>query len=85
MSMNAVRSTLRRPRHAMPGFVKRALDGQALMDAYKARPAYQQNDYIGWIIRSKRPETRGRRLQQMLDELEKGGVYMKMKHPPSGK
>jgi len=55
------------------------------MVAYTERPAYQQNDYVGWISRAKREETRKKRLQQMLDELEKGGVYMKMKHPASQK
>jgi uncharacterized protein YdeI (YjbR/CyaY-like superfamily) len=55
------------------------------MEAYHARPAYQQNDYLGWIESAKKPETRQKRLQQMLDELEKGGIYMKMKHATSAK
>jgi uncharacterized protein YdeI (YjbR/CyaY-like superfamily) len=42
------------------------------MDAYRARPPYRQNDYIGWITRARRAETRQRRLSQMLDELEHG-------------
>ncbi len=78
-------SLLKRLRHAMPSFVKRALEECGLMEAYKERPAYQQNDYVGWINEAKRPETKEKRLQQMLDELEKGGVYMKMVHPPSMK
>ena len=73
----------RRPRHPMPGFVRQALVRHGLMDAYRDRPAYQQNDYIGWITRARREETREKRLAQMLDELERGGVYMKMKHPAS--
>ena len=48
------------------------------MDAYRARPPYQQNDYLGWIIGAKREDTRAKRLRQMLDELDKGGVYMNM-------
>jgi len=48
------------------------------MAAYRARPPYQRNDYLGWIDRAKRPQTKARRLQQMLDELEQGDVYMKM-------
>lgn len=36
------------------------------------------SDTIGWITRAKRPETQQKRLNQMLDELEKGNVYMKM-------
>ena len=69
----------------MPDFIERALGERGLMAAYKQRPAYQQNDYIGWIMKAKRLETQEKRLQQMLDELEKGGVYMKMPHPPSAK
>jgi len=78
-------SNLERPRYPMPDFVKLALEERSLMDAYRARPAYQQNDYIGWINRAKRQETKEKRLQQMLDELEVGGVYMKMEHPASAK
>ena len=52
---------------------------------YEARPFYQRNDYLAWIARAKREETRERRLAQMLDELEQGGVYMKMAHAPSRK
>ena len=48
------------------------------MDAYRARPPYQRNDYLGWIDRAKRPETKERRLGQMLAELEQGDLYMKM-------
>lgn len=53
------------------------------MAAYDARPPYQRNDYIGWIDRAKRPETRTKRIAQMLAELEQGDVYMKMEwHGP---
>lgn len=76
-------SKLRRPRYPMPDFVRQALDERGLMEAYRKRPAYQQNDYLGWINRAKHPETKEKRLRQMLEELERGGVYMKMKHPAS--
>lgn len=69
----------------MPEFVKEALEKRGLMKAYQARPAYQQNDYIGWINRAKRQETKEKRLRQMLEELETGGVYMNMNHPASRK
>lgn len=69
----------------MPDFVKMALEENGLMNAYNERPAYQQNDYLGWISRAKRHETKMKRLQQMLDELREGGVYMKMRHPASEK
>jgi uncharacterized protein YdeI (YjbR/CyaY-like superfamily) len=72
-----------RPRHPMPDDVRAELDESGLLDAYNERPAYQRNDYIGWIMRAKRPETRAKRISQMLDELESGGVYMNMEHPPS--
>ena len=71
-------SRLTRPLNPMPPEVERALDEAGLMDAYRARPPYQRNDYLGWIDRAKRPETKTRRLRQMLDELEQGDVYMKM-------
>ena len=67
-----------RPRYPMPEFFREALEARGLMDAYQARPPYQQNDYIGWITRAKRPETKEKRLNQTLDELERGDVYMKM-------
>ncbi len=76
-------SKLKRPRYSMPDFVRQALDEKGLMEAYRKRPAYQQNDYVGWINRAKRQETKEKRLRQMLEELETGGVYMKMKHRAS--
>ena len=69
----------RRPRYPMPAFIRRALTAAALMPAYRQRPPYQQNDYIGWITRARRDDTRDRRMAQMLDELRGGTRYMKMK------
>jgi uncharacterized protein YdeI (YjbR/CyaY-like superfamily) len=66
----------------MPDFFREALESCGLMEAYHARPPYQQNDYIGWITRAKRIETQEKRLSQMLEELEKGDVYMKMAWQP---
>jgi uncharacterized protein YdeI (YjbR/CyaY-like superfamily) len=71
--------TLTRTRHKMPGYIRDALKERKLMDAYHERPDYQQNDYIGWVTRSKREETKQKRLAQMLDELEGGRLYMNMK------
>ena len=68
-----------RPRYPMPDFIRNALDQHGVTDAYNARPPYQRNDYIGWITRAKREETKQKRLNQMLAELKKGDVYMKMK------
>jgi uncharacterized protein YdeI (YjbR/CyaY-like superfamily) len=70
--------TLTRTRHKMPDYVREALNERNLMKAYRARPDYQQNDYIGWITRAKREETKQKRLAQMLDELDGGKLYMNM-------
>ena len=75
-------SNLKRPRYPMPEYVRETLESSGMMDAYRSRPAYQQNDYIGWINRAKRPATKQRRLEQMLSELERGDVYMKMAYTP---
>ena len=77
------KGNLTRPIYPMPDFVEEALNNHGLTDAYHARPAYQQNDYIGWINRAKRPETKLKRLNQMLEELRIGGIYMRMNHSPS--
>jgi len=79
------RRGLARPRNPMLGFVRDALIEKGVMDAYKRRPPYQQNDYIGWITRAKLPATQEKRLAQMLDELEQGDVYMKMAYERNGK
>jgi uncharacterized protein YdeI (YjbR/CyaY-like superfamily) len=71
-------SNLSRPIHPMPDFMLEALTERALLAAYQQRPAYQQNDYVGWINRAKRFETKLKRLEQMLYELERGELYMKM-------
>jgi uncharacterized protein YdeI (YjbR/CyaY-like superfamily) len=73
----------RRPRNAMPAFIRRALAARDVSDAYRARPPYQRNDYVGWITRAKRESTRDKRLQQMLSELETGNVYMNMTWDPT--
>ena len=71
--------TLKRDRHPMPDFVREALEEKGLVERYEERPDYQRNDYLGWIASPKREETKRKRLAQMLDELKRGGVYMKMK------
>lgn len=67
-----------RKREEMPDFVAEALDARELRPAYDARPPYQRNDYLLWINKVKREETRQRHLAQMLDELEASNVYMGM-------
>jgi uncharacterized protein YdeI (YjbR/CyaY-like superfamily) len=62
--------------------IRRAIEERSLRDAYDARPPYQRNDYLSWIERAKNPETRQKRLQQMLDELAEGRHYMNMAWRP---
>ena len=71
--------TQRRLRHKIPVFVRRALVKEKVLEAYLSRPPHQQNDYIGWINRAKKEETKMKRLNQMFDGLKKGIVCMKMK------
>jgi uncharacterized protein YdeI (YjbR/CyaY-like superfamily) len=68
-----------RSRYKMPEFFRDELDPRGMMAAYIARPPYQQNDYMGWVTRAKLESTKQKRLNQMLDELGRGRVYMKMK------
>jgi uncharacterized protein YdeI (YjbR/CyaY-like superfamily) len=75
---------LKRALVPMPAFVRKALAARRLAGKYAARPPYQRNDYIAWITRPKLPATRHRRLEQMLDELDKGDVYMKMAYRAHG-
>jgi uncharacterized protein YdeI (YjbR/CyaY-like superfamily) len=80
--MAATRSTLKRARVRMPGNVRDALMDAGMFEGCQARPPYQRNDYLGWITRAKRPETRERRLRQMLRELARGDRYMNMAWRP---
>lgn len=72
-------SKLKRPIYEMPRDVKSRLEENNLMEAYKNRPPYQQNDYLWWITTAKKKETREKRLSQMIKELIKGDLYMNMK------
>ena len=76
-------SRMKRPKQPMPPDVDQALRGAGVLDAYRERPAYQRNDYLGWIGQAQQDETRAKRVRQMVDELREGGVYMGMTHAPS--
>lgn len=80
--MSASFSNLKRPVHPMPDDIRHALEENGLMAPCRDRPAYQQNDYIGWIERAKREATRQKRLCQMIDELKGGMRYMNMAYRP---
>ena len=69
---------LKRQLNAMPEDIAILLHTKGLEAAYAARPAYQRNDYLGWIARAKRPATRQKRIAQMCNELAGGNAYMKM-------
>lgn len=73
----------KRPKQAMPDDILALLEQRGLLGSYNERPPYQRNDYLGWIGRAVHPETRQKRISQMLEELDAGGVYMGMDHPPS--
>ena len=74
-----------RERHHMPNDIAAALKSSGLCADYKARPAYQRNNYIGWIDRAKTSGTRIERLEQMLTELAQGGIDMGKEHKASRK
>lgn len=69
---------LQRARQPMPEDIARLLGERGLKDAYNGRPPYQRNDYLGWIAQAAQDWTRQKRIEQMLQELAAGNVYMKM-------
>jgi uncharacterized protein YdeI (YjbR/CyaY-like superfamily) len=73
---------LTRDIHPMPAFVVEALSARDLQAAFDARPDYQRNDWVGWIARAKREDTKQRRLEKMLSELAAGHGYMGMEWHP---
>lgn len=84
-SISPPNDKLERPLNPMPDDIARLLSERGLQAAYAARPAYQRNDYLGWIARARQAETRQKRIDQMLDELEAGNAYMRMPyHGPRG-
>ena len=76
-------SRMKRPKQPMPPDVDQVLRSAGVLDAYRERPAYQRNDYLGWIGQAQQDETRAKRVSQMVDELREGGVDMGMTHAPS--
>jgi len=71
-------SRMTRRVHDIPDYVAAVLDENALWERCRARPPYRQNDYIGWITRRKREETRAKRRGAMPGELRAGSGYMGM-------
>jgi len=42
----------------MPEYIKQASEINGVVSDYESRPAYQQNDYIGWIERAKKQKSK---------------------------
>lgn len=68
----------KRPRYPMPVDAAGSLDGTGLQAVYDCRPAYQRNDYTGWITGGVRPQIRQNRDARMLQEPKEGNVCMGM-------
>jgi uncharacterized protein YdeI (YjbR/CyaY-like superfamily) len=83
--MRNKKGALRAKAPEMPADVKLELEQRSLRADFDHRPSYQRTDYLNWITRAERNEIRQKRLKQMLDELEKGGVFMRADHPASRK
>lgn len=81
--LTAKKSTLKRAVNRMPKNIHLLLSRHGLLEAYKSRPPYQRNDYLGWISRAKLEATKQKRINQMLEELKQGDRYMKMEWHPS--
>ena len=71
--------------YLLPDFIDDFLKENKLDEAYEKRPAYQKNDYIGWIGRSRTEKILIKRLDQMVDELKDGNKYMKKRYSPAVK
>jgi len=56
-----------RERNPMPDEILQLMVSENVLQDYLARPVYQQSDYLGWISRAARPETRLKRVRQMVD------------------
>ena len=69
----------------MPDFIREALIQNDVMQLYNDRPPYQKNDYLGWITRAKKDETKQKRLIQMIEELKAGNLYMNMPYRQKAK
>lgn len=66
-----------RPIRPMPAALKRVLVQHDLTKNFGDRPPYQRRDYISWVTDAKRQETRDKRLETIVDDLQ-SGRYMKM-------
>lgn len=58
----------RRPVQPMPDDIRAELEEGGLLELYEERPFYQRKDYLAWIVRAVKLETRRKRIEQMLAE-----------------
>jgi uncharacterized protein YdeI (YjbR/CyaY-like superfamily) len=74
------RSAIKKQIAELPISIKNLLLAESLYEAYQARPFYQRNDYIHWIMGAKREDTAQKRIAQMIRELRAGNLYMIMEY-----
>jgi hypothetical protein len=60
------RTSLKRSINPMPQKIRTLLIKHNVLESYKARPPYQQNDYLGWIARAQLDTTKEKRIKQWL-------------------
>jgi hypothetical protein len=59
----------------MPGNERGALANRKHTDTNDDRPHEKQQEYLKWIAAAAGPTEKQKRLDQMLEEIEKGGVF----------
>jgi hypothetical protein len=62
----------------VPEMYKEILEDRGVLELYENRPYYQQKGWIQWIDEAKRLETRQKRVNEMVRELDEG-TYMPSK------
>src|SRR5688572_10448872 len=80
--MSDAMRTVRPLRQRVPPDIRAILAQKGLLAAFRVRPRYQRNDYLAWIARAKLPNTRRKRSEVMMDELQAGHGYMTMQWEP---
>lgn len=58
---------------AVPEDVQRALSGAGLAERFAALSFTHQREYVGWVEEAKKPQTRARRVAQMVERLTPPG------------
>jgi len=70
--------SITRPEKELPEGLLAKLISNDLLEVYNKRPRYQRTDYISWIEKAVRAETKEKRTAQMIEELKNGDAYMGM-------